>query len=239
MRTVKEDQYRAKCDEIVATALKLSLSKGFQAMSVQDLLDELHMSKGAFFHYFASKADLLRRMVARVLAEGMRRLLPIVQEEGVPAIVRLNRFFATIADWKTGRKSFFLTVVRVWYEDDNAVVRQRVRDETVEQMGPLIDGIIRQGAEEGTFTPASVDQLGKIVLSIFENMVDTLSKSFLLPGQAKGRIESMSACVRAHTAAVERTIGAPPDSVRTLDVKVLERWIAESDEARDTGGGGQ
>jgi AcrR family transcriptional regulator len=32
----------------------LVFTKGFEQMSIQDILDELHISKGAFYHYFDS-----------------------------------------------------------------------------------------------------------------------------------------------------------------------------------------
>jgi len=36
---------------------------GFEQMSVQDILDELKISKGAFYHYFDSKLALLDGLV--------------------------------------------------------------------------------------------------------------------------------------------------------------------------------
>lgn len=50
----------AKRQEMLAAAEKLFLSKGYEATSVQDILDDLHASKGGFYHYFASKEDVLK-----------------------------------------------------------------------------------------------------------------------------------------------------------------------------------
>jgi AcrR family transcriptional regulator len=47
-RTVKEEEYAVKRKEIVDVAQRLVYTKGFDQMSIQDILDELHISKGAF-----------------------------------------------------------------------------------------------------------------------------------------------------------------------------------------------
>ena len=46
-------------DEFVDAAQRLIQSPGYEQMSVQDVLDELGASKGAFYHYFDSKEALL------------------------------------------------------------------------------------------------------------------------------------------------------------------------------------
>lgn len=54
-----------KRQEILAAAEGLFLAKGYDATSVQDVLDVLHMSKGGFYHHFATKEDVLKTLVAQ------------------------------------------------------------------------------------------------------------------------------------------------------------------------------
>ena len=54
-----------KRQEMLAAAERLFLSKGYDATSVQDILDDLHASKGGFYHYFASKEDVLKILCAQ------------------------------------------------------------------------------------------------------------------------------------------------------------------------------
>lgn len=51
-RLVKEEEYNAKRNEILDIALSLVYSKGYEQMTIQDILDGLHISRGAFYHYF-------------------------------------------------------------------------------------------------------------------------------------------------------------------------------------------
>jgi hypothetical protein len=46
-------QYHRK----VETSQGLVYTKGYEQMTIQDILDDLQISKGAFYHYFGSKKE--------------------------------------------------------------------------------------------------------------------------------------------------------------------------------------
>lgn len=56
-------------ERLLAASKKLVMSKGFAGMSIDDVLKETGLTKGAFFHYFRSKADLAEQLM-RWHAEG-------------------------------------------------------------------------------------------------------------------------------------------------------------------------
>ena len=56
MSTVHEESLR---DQIVNASLKLFLEKGYQATTIQEIIDAANCSKGGFYHHFVSKEDLL------------------------------------------------------------------------------------------------------------------------------------------------------------------------------------
>ena len=58
-RTLDPAAHALRRDEFVDAAQRLIQSRGYEQMSIQDVLDELGASKGAFYHYFDSKEGLL------------------------------------------------------------------------------------------------------------------------------------------------------------------------------------
>ncbi len=50
-------------DLLLAAAKKHVMSKGFAGTSIDDILKETGLTKGAFFHHFKGKADLARELV--------------------------------------------------------------------------------------------------------------------------------------------------------------------------------
>ena len=54
--------------EMLAVAERLFCTKGYEATSVQDILNVLHISKGGFYHHFNSKEEVLNTL-CRMRAE--------------------------------------------------------------------------------------------------------------------------------------------------------------------------
>jgi AcrR family transcriptional regulator len=222
-RIVKEHAVRR--NEILDVAQRLVNTKGYEQMTIQDILDGLQISKGAFYHYFDSKQALLEAIIERMVEEVEQLILPIVHDPHLPALEKFQRFFAIINRYKITQKTFFLELLRVWYADDNAIYRQKLRTAGVKLVTPWLSVIIRQGIQEGVLTTSYPDQVGEVVLSLAMNLGDTLGE-LLLSFEAKRddmlRIERI---VAAYTDAVERVLGAPGDSLQLVDTQTLKEWF--------------
>lgn len=57
-------------DALTEAAIGLSLEKGFADMSVDEVCELAHLTKGAFFHYFKSKEALGKAILERWVANG-------------------------------------------------------------------------------------------------------------------------------------------------------------------------
>src|SRR5207249_2002053 len=121
--------------------------KGYEQTSVQDVLDDLETSKGAFYHYFDSKSALLDRVVERMVEGALASAEPIVAALDVPADAKLRGIFAATAAFKSARKEFLLALIQVWLSDDNALGRERFRRSVVLRLPPVTAAITRQGRE--------------------------------------------------------------------------------------------
>jgi AcrR family transcriptional regulator len=68
---VKDEPVRRR---LLAEATHLFAEKGFESTSVQEIVSAAGVTKGAMYHYFDSKDDLLREIYARVLRLQIERL---------------------------------------------------------------------------------------------------------------------------------------------------------------------
>jgi AcrR family transcriptional regulator len=230
-RVIKEEAYAVKRKEILDAAQRLIYTKGYEQMSIQDILDELKISKGAFYHYFGSKLDLLEAMTEGIIDEVNRVLMPIVEDPNLPALQKLQRYFDTAGRWKADRKDLLLQLVRVWYDDHNAIVRQKTYAAAIRSSTPIIARIIRQGVAEGVFHTDYPDQAGEIIFSLFQSLGDT----FLFPIILREDLQASDLTLiknglAAYTDALERVLGAPHGSIHLLDDKLLATWFAPSKE---------
>src|ERR1700674_5107470 len=146
-RTVNASLYTVRREAFLDVAQRLIQTKGYEVMNVQDVLDELEVSKGAFYHYFDSKQALLEAVVERFADGAMAGLAPVLADPNLPALGKLEKVFAGIARWKADQKELVLAIMEVWNSDGNAIVREKLRRLTERIMVPLLSMVVRQGVE--------------------------------------------------------------------------------------------
>jgi AcrR family transcriptional regulator len=228
-RVVKEHTVRR--NEILDAAQQLIYSKGYEQMTIQDILDDLQISKGAFYHYFDSKQALLEALVERIGIGSVQLLLPIVHDPLLPALEKFQRFLATANRWKIGQKAFFLALLRVWFTDDNAIVRQKLRAIALREIAPLFTEIIRQGIQEGVMKVAYPDQLGEVIAFLAQDAGEAIGALMLSFDGERDDMQQVERTVAAYTGAFERILGVPAGSLTLIDDQTLKEWfVAEAKE---------
>jgi TetR/AcrR family transcriptional repressor of nem operon len=224
VRTVKDPAVRRT--EILDVAQRLVAAKGYERMGVQDILDELQISKGAFYHYFDSKLALLGAVIDRMQAAMREPVVSLVGDVELSAIEKLRGFFSTLFGWKTTQREFFLNLLRVWYSPENAVVRQHVHDNAVRRLAPLLQEIVEQGVSERALTITSTDETGRIALVVAIDLSDRVAAWLLAEESQRQPFNDIAHAVSLYSAAVERLLGAPSGTVEMFDRDLLAQWAA-------------
>lgn len=227
-RTVKPEAFAAKRGEILDAAQRLVLTRGYEQMSIQDILDEVRISSGAFHHYFDSRGALLEAFVERMKQALEKPLLPIIHDPHLNAIEKLQGFFDTLDRLRIAHKADIIKLGRVWYSDDNAIVRVKVDEAIREQRAPLITEIVLQGVREGIFNTAYPDTAGEVILALLQGMGNTHASLLLSLGQEQDDLRLVKEIVTTHAAymdALERVLGAPPHSFYRANAEAVNVWI--------------
>lgn len=224
-RIVKKEEYEIRRNEILDAAQRVIYTKGYDQMSIQDILAELKISKGAFYHYFDSKQALMQALIERLVAQIQLLLIPIVEDNQLPAAVKLHRVFDTASRWKTDRKDTLITLVNVWYGDDNIVLRQKVQAAVFPELQPLITSVICQGVKEGVFHTEYPEQVSAIFFSILLTFGDYMIKLISQPDLHSAAFQDLDRISASYQDAVERILGADPGSLPLFDTAILREWF--------------
>jgi AcrR family transcriptional regulator len=223
VRIVKEPAVRR--NEILDAAERLVTTKGYEQMAIQDILDELQISKGAFYHYFDSKQALLSAVIERMQAGMAQPLLSLVHDPALGALDKLQRCFAVLFRWKTAQKGFFLPLLHAWYSDENAIVRQKVQANVFHQLTPPLEEIIHQGIQEGVLTIPEAAGMGRVTLTLAQDLSDLLAGWLLSDESQRETKPPMEQTIAIYTRAIERVLQAPSDSLRIIDPHHLDEWL--------------
>jgi AcrR family transcriptional regulator len=224
-RTVNEQERALKRSEILDATQRLVYTKGYEQMAIQDILEALKISKGAFYHYFGSKQDLLEALVERMQQEAEDRFFPILQDPEVPALEKLQHFFDTTVRWKTDQKEYLLALLRVWYADDNALVRYKAQATMARSLAPLFESLVEQGVREGVLSNQFADQVGPMVIALSLSLGEVLARLIMAHEPPPDALNHGARIVAAYTDAIERVLGAPAGSLRLIDEETLHEWL--------------
>src|SRR6202011_4684741 len=116
-RTLNVEVHKVRRDAFLDVAQRLIQTKGYEPMSIQDVLDEVETSRGAFYHYFGSKQALLDGVVERFADAAMEAVAPVLADPSLPALRKLERVVGDIARFKAERRELVLAIMEVWTSD--------------------------------------------------------------------------------------------------------------------------
>jgi AcrR family transcriptional regulator len=225
-RTVNPLKHTARRDEFIDAGQRLIQTRGYEQFSVEDLLAEVGASKGAFYHYFGSKTALLEAIVDRFVEMALAQVERIVDDPSLNAVDKFHAYFSTIARLKGEQKEFLVALMRVWFSDDNVLVREKLRREQVRQVATHIAAIIRQGVGEGAFMLADPEGMARVVLSLILDTGDEAGELFMKRQAGEVDLDTVRRRLQTYQVALERVLGVTPGTVHLLDEQTLQTWFA-------------
>jgi AcrR family transcriptional regulator len=225
-RTLDPAAHAVRRDTFLDAAQRLIQTKGYEQMSVHEVLAEVGTSKGAFYHYFDSKAALLEGVIDRMVVGATGHVAPLLHDPSLSATEKFRAMFAGIASFKTERRELLLALMQTWLSDDNAIVREKFRRGVVAQLLPLWTDLIRQGVLEGTFNVTSPEHSARVMLSLLLGANEHASYLYVANHSGELPFEFVEGALNAYPEAMERILGAPPGSLRWWDDNaILHDWF--------------
>lgn len=161
MRIVKKADERKM--EILAAAQQLFFSKGYEGTSVNDIIQATGISKGAFYHHFASKEELLAGLV-NLFRDGLIQQLSTVVDSSATALEKLNQIFRITQSEKLRNIDIFDLAFRMLFTEENLKLRTRMLDSTFKVALPLVTAVVTEGVNRGEFTAVKPATTAEFIL---------------------------------------------------------------------------
>jgi AcrR family transcriptional regulator len=222
-RTVDAASYAVKRDAFIDAALLLIQTKGYAALSINEVLEAVGASKGAFYHYFDSKVALLEAAVDRTVEAAAGSLRPIVDDSSLSASRKLERLFAAGAQFKAARRDLVVGMLEAWRSDDNALFREKYRRTGMAHIAPLMTRIVEQGVASGEFAAVTPHELAPILIKLMQAFADELADLYVLD-RHPGSLEAIERTAATFTLAVERVLGLAPGTLHLMDPRIARDW---------------
>lgn len=226
-RTLDPTAHALRRDEFIDATQRLMQTKGYDELSVRELLDDLGASKGAFYHYFDSKAALLEAVVERIVDGAMASVQHLLADPGISAPEKLAGVFTGITSWKNARRELLLSLIRVWVSDEHALVREKFRREAGARMTPMLTPVIAQGVGEGVFSAESPERTARVFVTLLMAVNEVATQLFLARQAGTVGIDEVQETLNTYWQSLERILCATPGALGRIDQATLHLWFDE------------
>lgn len=146
---------------ILDTASKLFLQQGYDRTTLQSIIDATGLSKGAIYHHFASKEDILIAVVNRIGDHNSAVLAQVRDRKGLTGADKLREVFRT-----SMRLSFQGGIIHMMpYLIENPQFLTLQVKSIFEEAAPYyILPIIRQGIADGSIHAEYPEELSEVLI---------------------------------------------------------------------------
>jgi len=155
--------------EIMDAAQKLFEKNGYENTSVEQIIRELNISKGAFYHYFESKKDILILLVERFAGEMEGIFKHIVEAENLNAIEKLKLMIRG----PEKESKVVNPLMEIIHKPDNQELQERLNICAVKKLAPLIAQVLEQGNQEKIFKAKTPLETARFLLATSQFLLDS------------------------------------------------------------------
>ena len=218
---------------IIETAERLFYLKGYENTSVQDVLDELKLSKGGFYHHFESKLSLLEAICEKRTESAFEASERAVRDPGLNAVEKLNLIFGMSSIFHQDSIDFIALMLRVAYHDGAVMLREQMKLTSMRLMQPLVDEVIQDGLRENLFFVKYPESIGSLLLLLGHNMTDKISFTLARADDDPECMDQIVKDLKVYRYAIETLLNAPYGSITLFDeTRLSEVLRAISDQNR-------
>ena len=126
---------------------------------------------------------------------------------------------------KTTTIRILMALLQVWYSDENALVRDKLRQQTQVVLTPVVAAIIEQGRAEGTFTALSSGDTAQVILTLLYGAGETVGRLFFARQAREISLDDVRNRLAAYSFAIEQVLGIPAGSLQIVDDATLHEWF--------------
>jgi len=136
-------------EKIIEKAIELFEKKGFSTTSIQDIVDELGVTKGSFYYYFSSKEQLLMDIYNEYITNLLDRQTKIIANKTLSPKDQLIEIIQLLIDdlIENGPRARIYFREMRHLSENNINTIKKIR----KQFRKNIEMIIQTGKEQGVF----------------------------------------------------------------------------------------
>lgn len=223
-RIRQQERFDARRDGFLDVAWALMLEGGYEALSVNRLIARAESSKGAFYHYFSSRDEVVDAAVERIVRQTLADIEDTAAREA-PALEKLDRFLGVSGVRPPATGALRQLLVQVHRSGNEALVDLLVERAWSLCLPPL-ERIIEQGIEEGRFDTPFPAEAAELILAASKAALLDSVRMLTDASDPKPTVRLLLRRTEATIHAAERLLGLERNTLARLTAADAEKIAA-------------
>lgn len=215
-------------EAIVRTAERLFFEKGYEETSIQDILDELSISKGGFYHHFDSKIALLGEICRQRGEADLARVREALASGKLNPVQKLDLLLGSLLQLDHSEPDFAALVLKVSYLDGDVQFREQMRVFMIDALRPLMEEAVGEGMTDGSLFSRHPEQLADLLLRLGAELNDETCRLLAQNSENPECAIELLGLLDAYREAIETLSGAPFGKISLFDLEHLTGKIRQT-----------
>ncbi len=151
---------------ILRSAWSLFGDSGYESTTIEAIIEKTGVSKGAFYHHFRSKEDLLDALAGMTTELSMIALKPLLDDDQLPAMGKLDRLLEGIRGWRIRNLQAVTAIGKALYRPENLALKEKVVRAARASLLPHLAEVIGKGTAEATFSVRDPLSTARMILDL-------------------------------------------------------------------------
>lgn len=212
-------------DELLDAATLLLARKGYEQLTVQDVIAHCGIAKGTLYHYFDSKQALLLGVIERLHDAVEAVLAPQLDDHSGTVVATLSRSFAAASAWERSNTPLLVALLPSLLKEENVALLRHVRTGFDTRLRPRLVALVERARAEGLSPVADPENTADLLLGVWATSTLTIPRLLARPLPSAALRERLRELVSAHERATERLLGAPRGELRVIDDDAIDAWV--------------
>ena len=210
----------ARKQEILEAALSLFERIGYENTTVQNILDEVGIGKGTFYHHFSSREEVLDNIVDENIESVQRILEAVAEDTSLTAIEKLRKLIVSVQNYRNRNTARRFALIRILMREENHTLAYKYTERVVEQTLDLYTKVIAQGNEESIFDAPYPRKTAEMIIRMgnhFRGQIEKMKEqvSSVADSRREAREHEISEIIGFMHIMTVRMLGIPAE---TLDI---------------------
>jgi AcrR family transcriptional regulator len=200
-------------EKIIQSAMNHFFTKGYSLTSIDDILKDVKIAKGTFYHYFVSKEAVLESVSDKFADSCFQDIYQQFEKtQSINSTSKLNYLFRLMMEWKQENIESFAMILESMFKESNLSLQINFKKKIQKQILPLLTICLSEGKKSGEFQILDENITAGILIHLIEGLNEHMKEDLLY-----GNDRNIQEAKETYQRSIEKILGVDTYSIRVID----------------------